>query len=138
MLSTRCHFAVLLFTAITVSLTAVAQAPGSDASADDFYVHHKHASINQGEEHHFGSTVAMHEDVLVAADDLENVEVLRRNGDGTWGFEALIAPPATGIDFGARHAIATNGEWLAIGAAGDDTFGTNAGAVHMYKFDGVD
>ena len=49
---------------------AMSAAPGSTPS-DDFFVHHKHVSQNQGVENHFGSTVAMDGDVLVAADDLE-------------------------------------------------------------------
>ncbi len=135
MLSLRATLCVV-FAAFS-SFTMSAQAPGSTPS-DDFFVHHKHVSQNQGVENHFGSTVAMDGDVLVAADDLENVEVLRRNADGTWAFEAQLMAPEAGIAFGGRHAISTNGEWIAVGASGDDTFGTNAGAVHLFKHDGLD
>ena len=137
MLSTRCHFAVLLFAAFSVSLTAFAQGPGSTPS-DDFFVHHKHASITQAEDAKFGSAVAIGGDVLLSADLEENVEILRRQSDGSWSFEAALDAPEAGIEFGSRHAMATNGDWIAIGAKLDNTYGLNSGAVHMYKYNGAD
>ena len=137
MLSTRCHFAVLVFAALSFSLTAFAQGPGSTPS-DDFFVHHKHASITQAEDAKFGSAVAIGGDVLLSADLEENVEILRRQSDGSWSFEAALDAPEAGIEFGSRHAMATNGDWIAIGAKLDNTYGLNSGAVHMYKYNGAD
>ena len=127
----------LLSATIVVSSSVILAQPGS-TSSDPYHVHHKHVSAQQGVEHHFGSTVAIHGDVLVASDETQVVEVLRRNMDGSWTLEATLAAPAADIDFGGSHALATNGDWIAVGARFDDTFGTNAGAVYMYKFDGLD
>ena len=137
MFSTRCHSAVLTCAALLFPFIVSAQAPGSTPAAD-YFVHHKHASIIQSASQEFGSAVAIGGDVLLAADPDENIEILRLQGDGSWAYEASLAAPAEDIAFGQRHAIATNGEWIAIGAKLDDTFELNAGAVHMYKFNGLD
>ncbi|MDC0600227.1 HYR domain-containing protein, partial [Flavobacteriales bacterium] len=102
-----------------------------------YSVHSKHASSQQGEGLKYGSSVAMSGDVLVVADAQEHVEVLRKAADGSWALEAIISAPSADISFGAREALATNGDWIAIGAKLDDTYASNAGAVHMYKFDGT-
>ena len=103
-----------------------------------YSVHSKHASSQQGAGSKYGSSVAMSGDVLVAADEQEHVEVLRKAGDGSWSLETVIPAPSAGISFGSREALATNGEWIAIGAKQDDTYGNNSGAVHMYHYDGLD
>ena len=104
-----------------------------------YHVQDKIASSDQGVEREFGTTLAMEGDVLVASDQAEHVEIHRRNMDGSWSLEAVLSAPDAGTDFGmGGYALATNGEWVAVGASGDDTFGTNAGAVHMYHFDGLD
>ncbi len=102
-----------------------------------YSVHSKHASSEQGEGLKYGSAVAMGGDVLVVADEQEHVEVLRKAGDGSWSLETIISAPSADINFGAREALATNGDWIAIGAKLDDTYANDAGAVHMYKFDGT-
>ncbi|MBL6645177.1 MAG: HYR domain-containing protein [Flavobacteriales bacterium] len=116
--------------------TAQAQAPSGDPEV--FNVHDKLASSEQGADLNFGSAVAMDGEVLIAADDNEHVEVFRKAGDGSWSLEAVIPAPISGTEFGAREALATNGDWIAIGAKLDDTYENNAGAVHMYKYDGLD
>ena len=103
-----------------------------------YSVHSKHASSQQGEDLKYGSAVAMSGDVLVVADEQEHVEVLRKAGDGSWSLETVISAPSSDISFGAREALATNGDWIAIGAKTDDTYGNNAGAVHLYHYDGLD
>ena len=103
-----------------------------------YSVHSKHASSQQGEGLKYGSAVAMGGDVLVVADEQEHVEVLRKAYDGSWSLETVISAPSADISFGAREALATNGDWIAVGAKLDDTYGNNSGAVHMYHFDGLD
>ena len=103
-----------------------------------YSVHSKHASSQQGAGSKYGSAVAMSGDVLVVADEEEHVEVLRKAADGSWALETVIPAPSAGISFGAREALATNGDWIAVGAKMDDTYGSNSGAVHMYHYDGVD
>ena len=137
MLSTRCYSAASIFAALFLSFNALAQAPGSTPAAD-YFVHHKHASVTQSANQNFGSAVAISGDVLLSADPDENIEILRKQGDGSWAYEASLTSPDADIAFGQRHALATNGDWIAVGAKLDDTFGLNSGAVHMYKFDGAD
>ena len=137
MLSTRCYPVASFVAALFLSFNALAQAPGS-TPAVDYFVHHKHASVTQSADQEFGSAVAISGDVLLSADPDENIEILRQQGDGSWAYEASLTAPEADIAFGQRHAIATNGDWIAVGAKLDDTFGLNSGAVHMYKFDGAD
>ena len=134
MLSPRSFAVAIILAAIPVCLFAQ---PAVD-SPPPFFVHHKQASSEQGLDQKYGSSVALTNGVLVAADEKEHVEVLRQAADGTWALEATIPSPESGIAFGAREALATNGDWIAVGAKLDDTFGANSGAVHMYKFDGAD
>ena len=134
MLSPRSFAVVIILATIPVCLSA--QPPVDSPPA--FFVHHKQASSEQGLDQKYGSSVALTNGVLVAADENEHVEILRQAADGTWALEATIPAPEAGIAFGAREALATNGDWIAVGAKMDDTFGTNAGAVHMYKFNGLD
>ena len=134
MLSPRSFAVAIILAAIPVCLFAQ---PPVD-SPPSFFVHHKQASSEQGLDQKYGSSVALTNGVLVAADENEHVEVLRQAADGTWALEATIPSPESGIAFGAREALATNGDWIAVGAKLDDTFGANSGAVHMYKFDGAD
>ena len=133
MLNFRSTLCALLLAPVSVIL---AQGPGSTPAAE-FFVHHKHVSIDQYGNQEMGSAVAIGGDVLLASDDAENVEILRKNGDGTWSYEASLAAPSSATAFGSRHAMATNGDWIAIGAKSDDSFGSNSGAVHMYKYDGA-
>ena len=137
MLSIRCYSVASILAALFLSLNVFAQGPGSTPAAD-YFVHHKHASVTQSANQNFGSAVAISGDVMLSADPDENIEILRRQGDGSWAYEASLAAPEADIAFGQRHALATNGDWIAVGAKLDDTFGLNSGAVHMYKFDGAD
>ena len=82
MLSTRCYPVASIFAALFLSLNALAQAPGS-TSAADYFVHHKHASVTQSANQNFGSAVAISGDVLLSADPDENIEILRKQGDGS-------------------------------------------------------
>lgn len=55
---------------------------------------------------------------------------------GAWEEEAILTS-ATGVDnddFGIDVAI--DGEWLAVGARGEDAVATNSGAIYLYRLDG--
>ena len=136
MLSVRsifCAFSAFIF----LPVVGFSQPGSSPASA--YFVQDKIASSDQGLELEFGTTLAMGGDIMVASDENEHVEILRRNPDGSWTLEAVLSAPDAGTDFGTGgFSLATNGEWVAVGAQGDDTFGTNAGAVHLYRYDGLD
>ena len=45
--------------------------------------------------------------------------------------QKIFAPNGRSSDF-FGHALAQNGNWLAVGAWGDDEAGPDAGAVHIY------
>ena len=135
MLSVRsifCAFSAFLF----LPFVGFSQ-PGS-TPAPAYFVHDKIASSDQGLDREFGHSIALSGDVLVAGDQEEHVEIFRKAGDGSWPLETVLSAPASGSEFGRWESIATNGDWIAIGARLDDTYGLDAGAVHMYKFDGID
>ena len=83
----------------------------------------------------FASIVAMSGDVILASNYFQ-VFLFRKRAEGWTYVETINSPSAlgSGIAFGA---MALNDEWLFIGDAFDRTMGSEAGAVHVYRW-GVD
>ena len=74
MLSPRSFAVAIILATIPVCLSA--QPPVDSPPA--FFVHHKQASSEQGLDQKYGSSVALTNGVLVAADENEHVEILRQ------------------------------------------------------------
>lgn len=92
----------------------------------------------------FGTSLDIDGDTLVAGGPGSSSEttprpgvvvVFQRNEGGieNWGYTARLTDPGgiTKDYFGSQVSI--NDQILAIGVRGDDDFGSNAGAVHVYK-----
>jgi len=90
----------------------------------------------------FGSAVAISGDVLVvgspfdddAGRDSGSVYVFRFDGS-SWAQEAkLLAVAGRSFDnFG--YAVATDGQWIAVGAPFDDDRGSNSGSLVLFRYD---
>jgi len=91
----------------------------------------------------YGSAVAIQGDRFLVGDYLSDQHVERggsvvayqKSGD-SWSAVDIMAP-AGGLspDDGFGIEIAIDGDWAMIGATGDDTTGTMAGAVHAFIWD---
>ena len=100
----------------------------------------------------FGASVALEGDRLVIGadhsseccaqlgDGLGVAYVYGRQPGGDWVLEQKLTPvDRGGINdrFGIQHAMAMEGDLIAVGAIFDDnTNGVDAGAVHLFRFDG--
>ncbi|MEM7247314.1 MAG: thrombospondin type 3 repeat-containing protein [Acidobacteriota bacterium] len=88
----------------------------------------------------FGYSVGASNDLLVVGAPFDDESgaasgsaFIYEREDGSWIERArLTAPdPQPGQRFGA--AVAAGGDTIVVGAIGDDTFGTDAGAVHVFQ-----
>ena len=99
----------------------------------------------------FGASVALEGDRLVVGADHSSeccnqlgdgmgvAYVYDRQPNGQWAFSQKLTPVDRGGPndrFGLQHAIAMEGDLIAIGAIFDDNInGVDAGAVHIFRFD---
>lgn len=94
-----------------------------------------HEQVAAGD--HFGSAVAMRDDLMVVGADAAAgaAYVFRLVGDD-WAFEQKLSPDpaATGMKFGTSIAIGV--DVIVIGADEDDENGTDSGATYVFRFDG--
>ncbi len=92
-----------------------------------------------------GYSVAVSGDVAAVSAHLDDDEgsgagavYLFRHDDDAWSEEIqLTASDAAATDQFGR-AVALCGDWLAAGSPNEDDGGSNAGAVYLFSFDGVD
>ena len=100
----------------------------------------------------FGKSIALSQDnrvLLVGAPNLEDrwygngynvgaAYILVRGNDGEWTYNRMIANRTSGLTldttdhFGSSVAVSSDGNTFFIGAIGDDTGGTDRGAVHIF------
>jgi len=109
------------------------------------------SGMNADIEDRFGSSLALNGEgsVLAVGATQENVSgdlgsgavyVFRQRAAGRWQREAYVRSPtpAHGDDFGFSVALDNAGNVLAVGAMQDDGIATNAGAVFIFRHEGVE
>lgn len=103
----------------------------------------KFTAKDTAERDYFGRSVAVYDDLAVVGTSFSgSVYVFRIDdnetptlSDDVWIEEARLNPPnAQSIDF-FGSSVSTNGEWIAVGAPGDDDIAEDAGSVHVYRRD---
>lgn len=83
----------------------------------------------------FGSAVALSlPRLLVGSPDTDRVHTFTRSGSA-WNEGPALAPAGTGSGFG--WSVDVQGTRAVVGAPFDDTIATNAGAVHVWEFNGL-
>ncbi len=91
----------------------------------------------------FGDSVALGSSWAIVgaygSDHLANgagAAYLFRRTSGTWTRQAVLLPPTgmAGDHFG--HCVALTGDWVAVGAPGEDVDGSSAGGVYLYQRSG--
>ncbi len=83
----------------------------------------------------FGNSIDMEGDwMAIGSSGANRVDIYRHTG--SWGLEQTLFG-AVGEDFGIDVAITAGGELLYVGVPGDDTCGTNCGAVRQYENSGT-
>lgn len=94
--------------------------------------------------YHYGHAVAVSGDVVVVAapggddvgEDTGSVFVYRVDGDGFWIEEQRLNPGDAAIGDRFGESVAIDGDWIAVGAVGDDDGGVNAGSVYLFHWNG--
>jgi hypothetical protein len=64
-----------------------------------------------------------------------SVHIYREKFDSTWELHQRLSPnpvPGSGENIFFGTSVSINGNWLVVGAPGDDEVGVNAGAAHVY------
>lgn len=92
-----------------------------------------------GSNDYFGYEVSLRGDVLAVGaeraptSNTGEVYIFRESG-GTWAEEAgpLVAADSTSSDF-FGSGVSIDGDWLAVGARGDDTPANSAGAIYIFE-----
>ncbi|MDP6542333.1 MAG: FG-GAP repeat protein, partial [Phycisphaerales bacterium] len=94
---------------------------------------------------HFGESIAADGLWMVVGDPQDSseaplrgsVHIYRNTGTG-WTLYQRLSPevvPGTGLNIFYGSSVDLNGDWLLVGAPGDDEAGTNSGAVLVYQLD---
>jgi hypothetical protein len=88
-----------------------------------------------------GTAVAIEDDVIAvgAPDEAAggSVYVFRRGTAGDWAFETRLTPSQASSERRFGASLALRGGVLAVGAPGDDAFGTDSGAAYVYTSNGT-
>jgi hypothetical protein len=94
--------------------------------------------LGEASQDNFGWSVSMSGDYAIVGAYLGGstgaAYVFKRNGT-SWGSEQIILGETTGDQFG--RSVSINGDYAIVGAPAEDTGGSNAGAVYVFKREGT-
>ena len=104
----------------------------------------EHSTTND----HFGHSLATGLNWMVIGDPQDSsegplrgsVHIYQHNGQ-SWSFFQRISPEiveGAGLNVFFGSSVTLDGNWLIVGAPGDDEAGVNTGAAHVYTFDEFD